>query len=78
MTALLDLPAMMSVAGLPCNSTVLRVSPVAGHTMAAQVLYTALSVNEADVKARLAVCIELAPAGRSGGTLVMFRILLCR
>lgn len=36
-TALLDLPAMMAIAGLPCNVTVRRVSPVAGFTMPWQV-----------------------------------------
>jgi serine/threonine protein kinase len=36
-TALLDLPAMMAIAGLPCNVTVRRVSPVSGFTMAWQV-----------------------------------------
>jgi hypothetical protein len=36
-TALLDLPAMMAIAGVPCSSTVLRVSPVPGFTMAWQV-----------------------------------------
>lgn len=39
MTALMDLPAMMSIAGIPCNSTVLRISPVAGHTMVSQVIH---------------------------------------
>jgi hypothetical protein len=38
-TALLDLPAMMAIAGLPCNVTVRRVSPVSGFTMAWQVPY---------------------------------------
>ena len=36
-TALLDLPAMMAIAGLPCNVTVRRVSPISGFTMAWQV-----------------------------------------
>ena len=43
MTALLDLPAMMAIAGLPCNVTVRRVSPVSGFTMAWQVPRTVIS-----------------------------------